>query len=87
VPLNSPTVVTPRHSRAGRIAAIAIACVAAGAATFVIAADDPAPAIHSAGEPSQPAISRYYDLEANKAVTMRALGRREAHKAHSRRAH
>jgi hypothetical protein len=87
VPLNSPTVLTPRHSRAGRVVAIAVACVAAGTATFVIAADDPAPATHSASEPTKAAFGRYYDIEASKAVTMRALGRRETVQAHRQRAH
>lgn len=78
MPLHTTTVLTPRTSRAGRVVAIAVACVAAGAATVVIADDGPAPAVRTAIEPSQPAISRYHDIEANKAVTMRALGRRAA---------
>jgi hypothetical protein len=87
VPLNSSTVLTPRRSRAGRVVAILVACVAAGAATFAVAADDPAPAVRTTSQPSQPAISRYHDIEASKAVTMRALGRRVTGNARSQHRH
>jgi hypothetical protein len=73
VPLHTPTVRRPRLARAAAIAT-ATACTAAGAATIVIADDQPAPQIHTIAEPSQPVSSRYFDIEANKAASMRALG-------------
>ena len=75
MPLHSPTVLTPRLPRLTRVAAIAAACVAGGAATVVIADDQSAPAVRTIAEPSQPAVTRYFDIEANKAASMRALGR------------
>jgi hypothetical protein len=101
VPLHTPTVFAPRRPRLGRVAAIATACMAAGAATVVIAGDQPATQVGSIAEPSRPATTRYFDIEANKAASMRALGRHiaeqqanrawryhdlEANKAHSQRA-
>jgi hypothetical protein len=77
VPLHTPTVLAPRRPRLGRVAALAVAIsAAAGAATLVIADDHPTSQVRSIAEPSQPAASRYFDIEANKAATMRALGRR-----------
>jgi hypothetical protein len=73
VPLHTPTLRRPRLARAAAIAT-ATACTAAGAATIVIADDQPAPQIHTIAEPSQPVTSRYFDIEANKATSMRALG-------------
>jgi hypothetical protein len=74
VSLHTPTV-RPRLARAAAIAtATATACIAAGAATIVIADDQPASQIHTIAEPSQPLTSRYFDIEANKAASMRALG-------------
>jgi hypothetical protein len=73
VPLHTPTVRRPRLARAAAIATAA-ACITAGAATIVIADDQPTPPTHTTGEPSQPVTSRYFDLEANKAASMRALG-------------
>jgi hypothetical protein len=76
--------------------------VAAGAATVVIADDQPAPQVRTIAEPSQPSATRYVDIEANKVASMRALGRHtaeqqtnrtpryqdlEANKARSQRAH
>ena len=75
MPLHTPTVLAPRLPRLARAAAIAAACIAAGAATVVITDDQPAPQIHTIAEPSQPATTRYFDIEANKAASMRALGR------------
>ena len=37
--------------------------------------DAATPQIHTITEPSQPVTSRYFDNEANKAASMRALGR------------
>jgi hypothetical protein len=75
VPLHTPTVPAPRHAGLARTAIIVVAaCIAAGAATIVIADDQPAPQIDTIAEPSQPATSRYFDIEANKAASMRALG-------------
>jgi hypothetical protein len=75
VPLQTPTVLAPRRPRLGLIAALAVTCATAGAATIVIADDQPAPQIHTIAGPSQPVTSRYFDIEANKAASMRALGR------------
>lgn len=72
---NILTVLTPRRPRLTRAAAIATACMAAGAATVVIADDQPAPQTRAIAKPSQPAVARYFDIEANKAASMRALGR------------
>jgi hypothetical protein len=78
VPLHTPTVLAPRRTRLGLIAALAATCATAGAATIVIADDQSTPQIHTIGVPSQPALTRYFDIEANKAISMRALGRRIA---------
>lgn len=98
MPLHSPTVLTPRRHRIGRVAAVATVCMAAGAATVVNAADQPAPQVRTVADTT---VTRYFDIEANKANSMRALGRHiveqrtdrhlpyqdlEANKAHSRRA-
>jgi hypothetical protein len=98
VPLHTPTVRVPRIARA---AAVAGACMSAGAATVAMADDQPSRHGHSIPEPSRPAATRYFDIEANKAASMRALGLRiaqqrveptpryqdlEANKARSRRA-
>jgi hypothetical protein len=74
VPLHSPTVIAARRPRLGRVAAIATACMAAGAAPIAIADDQPSGQARSIAEPSQPAVTRYFDIEANKANSMRALG-------------
>jgi hypothetical protein len=73
VPLHAPTVRRPRLVPAAAIAT-ATACIAAGAATIVIADDQPTPQIHTIAGPSQPVSSRYFDIEANKASSIRALG-------------
>jgi len=78
VPLHTTTVLAPRRPRLTRAAALATACIAAGAATVVIADDQPAPQIRTIPAPSQPAAPRYFDIEANKAASMRALGRHTA---------
>lgn len=79
MPLYSTTVLAPRRPRLGRVAALAIAtCATAGAVTIVIADDQPAPQVRSIAEPSNPATTRYFDVEANKAARMRALGRHNA---------
>lgn len=75
---NILTVLTPRRPRLTRAAAIATACMAAGAATVVIADDQPAPQIRSITEPSQPVATRDFDDEANKVASMRALRRHVA---------
>jgi hypothetical protein len=100
MPHHTPTPRRPRLAHAAAIAT-ATACLAAGAATIVIADDQPAPQIHTIAEPNQPVSSRYFDIEANKAASMRALGLHiaeqqtnhtsryhdlEANKAHSQRA-
>jgi hypothetical protein len=75
VPLHTPTALAPRLPRLTRVAAIATACVAAGTASVVIANDQFAPQIHTIAEPTPPAAGRYFDIEANKAASMRALSR------------
>ena len=75
MPLHSPTVLAHRRPRLARATAIATACLAAGAATVVITDDPPAPQVRTIAAPSQPAATRYHDIEANKAASMRALGR------------
>jgi len=83
VPPQTPIVLAPRRPRVALIAAVAASCVAAAAGTSVIAEKQPAAGINAITEPSQPAASRYFDIEANKAASMRALGRHMA----ERRAH
>jgi hypothetical protein len=75
VPLHTPTVRAPRLPRLGRVAALAVAtCATAGAVTTVIADDPPAAQVRAIAAPSQPA-AHYFDIEANKVASMRALGR------------
>jgi predicted outer membrane protein len=96
VTLHSSTRRVPRLARA---AAIAIVCMATGAANAAIADDQSVPQVRTV---AGTAISRYFDIEANKAASMRALGRRiaeqrenhssryqdlEANKTRSQRAH
>jgi hypothetical protein len=69
VPLHSSTRRFPRLARA---AAVATACMATGAATVAIADDQSVPQVRTVAET---AITRYFDIEANKAASMRALGR------------
>lgn len=69
MPLHSPTVRVPRLARA---AAVASTLVAVGAATFAVADDQPVPQVRTIAET---ATTRYFDIEANKAASMRALGR------------
>ena len=52
--------------------------MAAGVATVVIADDQPAPQVPTIAARSQPAETRYFDIEANKTASMRALGRHTA---------
>jgi hypothetical protein len=62
--------------RRAQLAAIAVAAAAAAAAVGTIAPTDdrPAPQVRTVAAPAQPGASRYFDLEANKAASMRALG-------------
>ena len=71
MPVSTPIVLAPRLAAA----AVAVACMAAGAATVAIADVQPVAQSRSSAEPSQSAATRYYDIEANKANSMRALGR------------
>jgi NAD(P)-dependent dehydrogenase (short-subunit alcohol dehydrogenase family) len=75
VTLHTSTVPAPRRSRRGLTGALAGTLIAAGAATVVIAGNQPGRQIDTIGEPSRPAVTRYFDIEANKAASMRALGR------------
>jgi len=72
-------VLTPQRRRFGLVAVLAATCATAGAATIAIADDEPASQIYTIVAPGQPATSRYFDIEANKAGSMRALGLRIAH--------
>ena len=68
MPLHSST---RRVARLARAAAVATACMATVAATVAIADDQSAPQVRTVAET---AITRYFDIEANKALSMRALG-------------
>lgn len=87
MPLHTHTVLAPRLARLGRITAIATACIAAGTATVVIADDQPAPQAGTIAATSQPAVTRYFDIEANKAASMRELGRHIAQQRAHQTAH
>ena len=76
MPPQSPTVLAPRLRRLGRVAALAaVTCAAAGAVIIVIADEQPVAQLRAIAEPNQPAATRYFDIAANKATSMRALGR------------
>lgn len=73
---NPLTVFAPGRPRVVRAAAIAAACTAAGAATVFVADDRSATQVRSSAQPSAPVVaSRYFDTEANKIASMRALRR------------
>jgi hypothetical protein len=72
---NMLTAPAPRRPRLTRVAAIATACLAAGAATVVIADDQPAPQVRTIAEPSRTMATHAFDTEANKVASMRALRR------------
>jgi len=74
VPLHSTTVTAVRMPRRAQLAAIAVAAATASAVTIALTDDRPAPQVRTVAAPAQPAASRYFDLEANKAASMRALG-------------
>ena len=63
----------PRRPRDRLVAATIAAGIAAGAAGVVIGGDPPAPQFGAIAERGQPVVSRYLDIEANKARSMRAL--------------
>jgi hypothetical protein len=73
VPLHTP--ISSRRAGLPRAAIILAATgIAAGGVTFAVG-DSPSAALdHSIAEPKEPAVSRYNDIEANKANSMRALG-------------
>ena len=73
--LHTPTISAPTLPRLGYLAALAAATFATAGAVIVIADDPPAPQVRAIAEPSQPVATRYFDIEANKAAGMRALGR------------
>jgi hypothetical protein len=62
---------TRRVSRLARAAAVATACVATGAPAVAIGDDQSVPRVRTGAET---AITRYFDIEANKAASTRALG-------------
>ena len=74
MPLHNRTVTAVRTPRLGRLAAIAAVAATAGAVTLAVTEDRPAPQVRAITESAQPAPSRYFDVEANKAASMRALG-------------
>jgi len=80
VSLHTPTAVAPRRPRLGLIAAIAVI----GAATVVIADEQLAAEPDASAPPIHATATRYFDIEANKAITMRELGR---HIAQQRASH
>jgi hypothetical protein len=64
-----------RRLRVTRAAVVATVSVAAGAATIVIADDRRAPEVRPLAEASPALNTRYFDTEANKLASMRALRR------------
>ena len=85
MPLHSTTVTAARMPRSARLAAIAATAATAGAFTIALAENGPAPQVRTIAESAQPAASRFFDLEANKAASMRALGEQIAVSAHRAR--
>jgi hypothetical protein len=85
---STATVPARRHRRHLRaLAVLGLAATAALASTSALAqpTHDAATAqIHTIAEPSQPATSRSFDIEANKAASMRALSRHLAEQAEDR---
>ena len=79
------TALPVRRLRVTRTAVVATACVAAGAATIVVADDRPAPEVRPLAEPSPAVVTRYFDTEANKIASMRALRRHIAERRASTR--
>jgi hypothetical protein len=75
VPLHSPTASTPTLPRLGHLAALAAATITTAGAVVVVADETTAAQVRTIAEPSQRVAARYFDLEANRAVSMRALGR------------
>ena len=75
MPLHSPTASTPTLPRLGHLAALAAATFATAGAVIVVADEAPAAQVRTIAEPSQRVAARYFDIEANKAASMRALGR------------
>ena len=79
---STATVPPRRHCRPlGALALLGLAAAAALAPTGVLAQPShgaATPQIHTLAEPSQRVSSHYFDIEANKAASMRALGRRIA---------
>jgi hypothetical protein len=75
VPLHTPTVPAPRQAGLARTAIIVVAaCIAAGGVTIAFSDGKSATPDRTIAETNQPVTSRYFDIEANKAASMRALG-------------
>ena len=73
MPLHTPN--SPRRAGLARAAIILAATgIAAGGVTIAVGDSPSAAPDHTITEANQPAISRYDDIEANKANSMRALG-------------
>jgi hypothetical protein len=68
------TAVVVKRDRLARIAAVAIAAATAATATVVMAAEEPVAQARTIAAANGPG-PRYFDLEANKAAGMKALGR------------
>jgi hypothetical protein len=79
VPLHTPAISIPPLRRLGHVAALGAATFATAGAVFVIADDQSAAQLRTIAEPSHPVATRYFDIEANKAASMRALSRHIAH--------
>ena len=71
--LNYPTVIVPARPRIRRVAAlIAATCATTGGIAIAVGSGEPAPRAVPAAEQ---ATVRYFDIEANKVASMRALAR------------
>lgn len=76
MPLHTRALLAPTSPRNGYLAAVVAAATFATAGAVTVIADDQVTAhVRTSAEPSQPVSTRYFDVEANKAASMRALGR------------
>ena len=69
MPLHTSTVLAPR-----RAAALAAVCATAAAFSTAVSDGQTAPPARTIAEQSRPVFTPYFDIEANKAASMRALG-------------
>jgi hypothetical protein len=76
VPLHTHTILAPTSRRYGYLTALAAAgTLAIAGAVTVVADGQPTPQVRAIAAPM---ATRYLDIEANKAASMRALGRHMA---------